>query len=217
MRKPVFFCLIFFFLFSCKKNDDKKDTPTSLYTVELKVGNCTELLDKTSICFDSVLNDSRCPIGVECIWAGNAVVKLGLTKDQRKHEIKLNTFPNFQTDTIIDNLYISLVELTPYPNIQTSSQDSSYKVKLTITDLDKLKSNAKVLGFSTDKCQCCWGWTIKIDNDTIMSPDDIIGQKIGYNISTPIDVYVELGEIENTCSNNGNRNYYKINQIIKTR
>ncbi|MDI3318661.1 hypothetical protein [Pinibacter soli] len=216
MKKTVFYCLIFFFLFSCKKNDDKTGTATALNTFELKAGDCKELLDRTSVCFDSVLNDSRCPIGATCFWAGNAVVKLGITKDQTKHVIKLNTLSSFQTDTTIDNLYISLVELTPYPNIQTNSRDSG-KVKLTIADLDKLKSNAKVLGPSTDKCQCCWGWTIKIGNDTIMSSDNIIGQKIGYNNSTPIAVYIELGEIETTCSNNGNRNHYKINQIIKTR
>ena len=215
MRRLIFICLMFIFLFSCNKDVNKNNTSAFINTIELKVGECTASLDNSIICFDSVLNDSRCPIGATCIWEGNAVIKVDLTKNGKKYGIILNTIPSFQTDTTIDNLNISLMELNPYPDLKIVSQLNDYKAKLTIVDLNKIKSNAKVLNFSTDKCMCCWGWTIKIGNDTIMSLDDIIGQKIGYDISNPIDVYVELGAIEKTCSNNGSRNYYKMNQIIK--
>ncbi len=203
------------FLFGCKKNDNSNINSDFLNTVELKVGDCTASLDKSYICFDSVLNDSRCPIGAECFWEGNAVIKVDFIKDGIKHGIQLNTISSFQTDTTLDNLNISLIELNPYPDLKMISQLKDYKAKFTIVDFDKIKSNAKILSFSADKCMCCWGWTIKMGNDTIKSLDDMIAQKIGYNISNPIDIYFELGAIEKTCSNYGSRNYYKINQIVK--
>ena len=215
MRSIILISLFYIFLFSCKRDDNNNDTSTFLNTIELKVGGCSTSLDGSYICFDSILNDSRCPNGATCIWAGNAVIKVDLTKDGIKHGIKLNTISGFRRDTTIDNLNISLIELNPYPDLKIVSQLSDYKAKLTIVDFDKIKSNAKVLSFSSDKCMCCWGWLIKIGNDTIMSFDDMIGQKVGYDISNPIDVYVELGAIEKTCSNVGSRNYYKIKQIIK--
>ena len=89
------------------------------------------------------------------------------------------------------------------------------KAKLIIVDLNKIRSNAKILNFSADKCTCCWGWTIIIGNDTIMSLDAIFGQKIGWDIKSPIDVYIELGDTIQTCTNTTSRYYYKINQLLK--
>ena len=72
------------------------------------------------------------------------------------------------------------------------------------------KINAEIIGFNSDKCMCCWGWTIKIGNDTIKSDNVSIGELVGYVIKEPIKVYMELGEIEPTCSN-----YYNIKEIKK--
>jgi hypothetical protein len=72
------------------------------------------------------------------------------------------------------------------------------------------KINAEIIGFNSDKCMCCWGWTIKIGNDTIKSDNVIIGELVGYEIKDPIKVYIELGEIKTTCSD-----YYNIKEIKK--
>jgi hypothetical protein len=84
-----------------------------------------------------------------------------------------------------------------------------------------LKSNAEIISFNSLKCGCCWGWTIKIGNDTIKSADVIIEETVGFEINKPIKVYIELGEIEDTCSNSGisnpdyRRDYYEIKKIVK--
>jgi hypothetical protein len=70
--------------------------------------------------------------------------------------------------------------------------------------------NAEIISFNSDKCMCCWGWTIKIGNDTIKSDNIIIGKLVGYEIKDPIKVYIDLGEIKATCSN-----YYTIKEIKK--
>jgi len=86
---------------------------------------------------------------------------------------------------------------------------------------NSIKSNAEIISFNSEKCMCCWGWTIKYGNDTIKSNDAIIGKIVGYEIDKPIPVYVELGVIWEACSKNrsGNpdcaRDYYAIKKIEK--
>jgi hypothetical protein len=86
---------------------------------------------------------------------------------------------------------------------------------------DSILRHAEVLGFNADKCMCCWGWTIKIENDTIKSDDAIIGETVGYEIDNPVSVFIEIGKIEHNCASYGytisgnTRNYYEIKRIEK--
>ena len=88
-------------------------------------------------------------------------------------------------------------------------------------DDNSFKENAEVIDFNSDKCMCCWGWTIIIGSDTIKSDNIVIGETVGYEIKNPIKVYIELGQIEETCSDQGFtnpdllRDYYEIIKIEK--
>lgn len=75
------------------------------------------------------------------------------------------------------------------------------------------KSNAEIIGFNPAKCACCWGWTIKIGNDTIKSDNIGIGELVGYEIKDPIKVYIVLGGIKEMCGQYGE--YYNIKEIKK--
>lgn len=81
------------------------------------------------------------------------------------------------------------------------------------------KNNAEIISFNSEKCICCWGWTIIIENDTIKTDNVIIGETVGYDITNPISVYLELGEKIRNCSNSGFNNldflrdYYEIKKI----
>lgn len=46
---------------------------------------------KINIMFDSVLSDSRCPIELRCVWAGNAEVKLILQRSSKQTSAIVNT------------------------------------------------------------------------------------------------------------------------------
>ena len=72
-------------------------------------------------------------------------------------------------------------------------------------------SNAEIIGFNPNKCMCCWGWTIKIGNDTIKSDDNKIFELVGFEIKNPIKVYLELGEHKEPC------NYYNILKISRVK
>jgi len=66
---------------------------------------------------DSVLNDSRCPSNVVCVWEGNAEVRFLLTVDSIQTDFVLNTHGgnNFNSDTVLGGYSIKLLNLSPYP------------------------------------------------------------------------------------------------------
>ncbi len=41
--------------------------------------------------FIELIEDSRCPVDVQCIWAGNARIKVSLSKNGRSEIVELNT------------------------------------------------------------------------------------------------------------------------------
>ncbi|HYP00396.1 MAG TPA: hypothetical protein VER76_09435 [Pyrinomonadaceae bacterium] len=74
---------------------------------------------KFKIKFVSVPEDSRCPKGVNCIWAGNVRVLLHVTKAKSKPvkvELNLNPrdFPDGQAANY-GNYKLKLVSVEPYP------------------------------------------------------------------------------------------------------
>ena len=71
------------------------------------------------ISFDSLITDSRCPIGLNCKWEGNAKVSF-LFNSKR---FNLNTYELFTNDTTISNYRIYLIDVFPYPRV-----DSLYTV-----------------------------------------------------------------------------------------
>jgi len=89
----------------------------------LKIGEITEIeVGKTVENFEyglslrvDNLNDSRCPIGVECYWEGTASVEFHLTTKNSQYDFTLDTHPNFTNDTIIENMKYQLIDVVPYP------------------------------------------------------------------------------------------------------
>ncbi len=64
------------------------------------------------------VEDSRCPEGVQCFWAGNASVEFHLTTKKAEYYFSLNTFngKDFTNDTIIEGLKYHLLDVLPYPS-----------------------------------------------------------------------------------------------------
>lgn len=66
-------------------------------------------------------------------------------------------------------------------------------------DDDKLLANAIIIEFNQVKCKCCWGWKIQMGNEIITTNSTIVGEEVGYIITEPIHVYIELGEQDKDC------------------
>jgi hypothetical protein len=86
-----------------------------------------------SITFDSLLEDSRCPIGVECFWEGNA--KIGFIFSSQKFE--LNTHPSFRNDSTLLRFNISLIMLNPYPHIDSTYSAEDYSADIYVQKVRK--------------------------------------------------------------------------------
>ena len=80
--------------------------------------------------FVAVLEDSRCPEGVNCIWAGNAKVQIKVSKNGAATEtIELNT--NLQPRTVNYQGYtITLAGVNPYP--KDGVKTAGYAVSLSV-------------------------------------------------------------------------------------
>jgi len=102
--------------------------------IQLKLGEQTAVGDGAlQILFKSVINDSRCPRGVECVWAGQAKVLLQLEKKGEKAvEVQLTTpwlseaRPN-PSEAAYAGYLIQLKSLAPYPG-ETNKVDTAVTI-----------------------------------------------------------------------------------------
>jgi len=96
-----------------------------LGNVDLKTGEIMEIKSGEIACnaqyglslrVDNV-NDSRCPIGGNCVWEGNASVEFQLTTKKGKYKFTLDTHnpPIFKNDTVIEGIKYQLRNVLPYP------------------------------------------------------------------------------------------------------
>jgi hypothetical protein len=120
----------------CKKWDgsDMHSFPVLLYdSLHLDYGQCYVYCNpKLTLCFDSVLSDGRCPVGLECIWEGNAEVRFRMELEHL-HSFTLNTHGSFRTDTILEGFRIQLVDLLPYPVYQVEVPPEDYRASVVIS------------------------------------------------------------------------------------
>ena len=104
-------------------------------TIDLAYKDCmTDCENKFYICMDSVINDSRCPTGVVCFWAGVATVRF---KFQKYNEVPVYfnlMTPDLTYNSInIEGFKFSLIDLTPYPSFKNRTDQGGYKAKLYVT------------------------------------------------------------------------------------
>jgi hypothetical protein len=86
--------------------------------------------------FVRVAADSRCPTGVECVWAGNAevVIEVGTRNRRVSKTLRLNT--NASPERPAEDKYrgytVKLVELKPYPSASRKVRQGEYTATLLV-------------------------------------------------------------------------------------
>ncbi len=117
-------------LLACEKSRTTAET-------EVNLSECSNVWikgDNTKLCYDSLVQDSRCPAGVVCSWEGMANVKLSLQVDNAQYLLQLSTVDNRPYFKIIDTAgyRIELLDVHPYPGFTTrSSYTPIIKVRVT--------------------------------------------------------------------------------------
>lgn len=81
------------------------------------------------------VEDSRCPEGVDCVWAGDAKVKIKVTNNKGKSQtFELHT--NLDPKAIkFDKYEIKLGEVTPRPATNIRIDPNGYTAQIIITKL----------------------------------------------------------------------------------
>lgn len=91
-----------------------------------------------NVTFSNISEDSRCPEGVNCIWAGIAVANvmvMGTTTRPMTLTLATTDNPgrNYSTSAEFNGYTISLAEVTPYPTSKEGTQALPGKYKIGIT------------------------------------------------------------------------------------
>ena len=102
--------------FGCDKKEEINTLNLGEIT-EIKLGETVENSDYGLSLVVENINDSRCPIGVNCFWEGNASVEFQLTTKKGEYKFTLDTHspPNFKNDTVIEGIKYQLKNVLPYP------------------------------------------------------------------------------------------------------
>ena len=91
----------------------------------LKVGATASLPEATALRFDTVRNDSRCPIDAICITAGDATIAVTLMRKSGNEARELHTMPA-QSQFSYSKYTVRLTELQPYPRASLPSRPEDY-------------------------------------------------------------------------------------------
>ena len=91
---------------------------------------------KLSVKFVELVEDSRCPVDTNCIWGGNAKIKVRVAKNGRSHDLTLDTNGPNQAVTA-EGYSIKLVALTPAPRSNIRINRNGYVATLEAVKLSR--------------------------------------------------------------------------------
>jgi hypothetical protein len=90
--------------------------------------------------FQAVLEDSRCPVNVDCVWAGNAKVALDVVDAQgRSMAITLNTELEPRAARV-GAFELRLISLAPRPELDVPIPRGEYTMTLRVVALPTVGS-----------------------------------------------------------------------------
>ncbi len=133
MQKTILFLSVL--LFSSALFSQTKEGKTPVITIKVAYGT-TVPIENVTITLLDVLEDSRCPTGTTCIWAGRAKMLIEVTENgQQPQQIEVildKKLPGENTDNILfsnDVFAITAVGLSPYPSIEGGKiQKENYRL-----------------------------------------------------------------------------------------
>lgn len=125
--KLLFSFLLFFSMAASAEPSHREKRVQLGREFTLKVGEQVVIKEAgLKISLAEVAEDSRCPKGVDCIWAGNGRVVVHVSKNGKKAaSLELNTGVEPKQHRFL-NYDIKLVSLNPYPQKDVKLNRSDY-------------------------------------------------------------------------------------------
>ena len=107
---------------------------------ELTVGSGLSFMNEITVVFEGVSQDSRCPEGVQCVRAGEALVDLSLQArgELEDRQVQLVIAPGGSASTRFAGFMVTLTALEPDPPPQrTAGEAIDYVAHIEIEESDQ--------------------------------------------------------------------------------
>lgn len=102
-------------------------------TVSIKVKHQKNVAHgRINVRFAEMVEDSRCPRDVQCIQAGNATVKIRVSRGRRAETLTISTDPR-SGKAAFEGYEFRLVGLTPEPRSNIRINPDGYVAKIEVT------------------------------------------------------------------------------------
>ena len=88
-----------------------------------------------SIAFNKVTDDSRCPVDVTCVWAGDAHVEVAISRNGAPDETIILSMTPPKHETAVRNLRIRFVSLAPVPHQADPSPRRNYRAEFVVDQM----------------------------------------------------------------------------------
>ena len=103
----------------------------------LRVGETAGVVTSLAIAlvrFNGVIQDSRCPVDVQCITAGSATVLLSVQSALNVHDVTMEVPPEGTVAVVVDELTVTAVGVRPNAQQGATIDPLDYVVGLTVTE-----------------------------------------------------------------------------------
>lgn len=117
-------------VFSQQNEEEPIDVPK--IAIKIPLGKTVDT-QGYSVTFKEVLEDSRCPTNVTCVWAGRVRIKVEINKAGKQLAEEVLIFGAVQPEEEKNHLFFTSEELklegikvTPYPKTETEKQEKNY-------------------------------------------------------------------------------------------
>lgn len=87
------------------------------------------------ITFKQVREDSRCPVDVTCVWAGDAKIELTISRNGAAEETRILSITPPKHEALVGNLRIRFVSLAPVPRQADANVPRKYLAEFVVDQM----------------------------------------------------------------------------------
>ena len=101
----------------------------------LGVGESIDLGGGERLTFTGVVQDSRCPVDVQCVWAGEAVLAFALTGGGTTVERSIGFSPGGEASGVLGSYRVTVLAVAPEPKSTVPIPSDGYEVTVSVDGL----------------------------------------------------------------------------------
>lgn len=104
-------------------------------TIVIRFGASTQVNSDIRVSFAQLIEDSRCPASVVCVWQGNGAIRLDVTTSGGVQSVTLNTAGgnDFPREATVAGYLLTLVELAPQRQTPDPIPPQQYRATIRVT------------------------------------------------------------------------------------